>query len=151
MKAQRQAAILDLTRRERVGSQDHLRALLAQRGFDVTQATLSRDLRELGLAKVSDPDGGSYYAAAPTSDPPHPGLSQLAAALLLTAEGVGALLVVRTPAGSANALANGIDRQAWPELIGTIAGDDTILLIARSERARRALATRLAKLTKREG
>lgn len=151
MKAQRQATILDLTRRERVGSQDHLRALLARRGFDVTQATLSRDLRELGLAKVSDPGGGSYYAAATTSDPPHPSLSQLAGALLLSAEGVGALLVVRTPAGSANALANGIDRQAWPELVGTIAGDDTILLISRSEVARRALAARLAKLTKPEG
>jgi transcriptional regulator of arginine metabolism len=147
MKAQRKTAILDLIRHRRVGSQEQLRTLLGERGFTVTQATLSRDVRELGLAKVSDPEGESYYAAPQGSDPPQPGVGQLAGALLLSAEGVGVLLVVRTPAGSANALASAIDRQEWPEVIGTLAGDDTILLITRGERARRTVARRLNDLT----
>lgn len=146
MKAQRQAAILDLVRRERVGSQEQLRTLLGELGFGVTQATLSRDLRELGLVKVSDPDGGSYYATPQGSDPPHPGVGPLTRALYLSADGVGPMLVVRTPAGAANVLASAIDGQEWPEVIGTLAGDDTILLIMRGERARRAVARRLRDL-----
>lgn len=143
MKAQRQTAIVNLIRRHRIESQEHLRALLAEQGIVVTQATLSRDIRELGLAKISDPDGGSYYAAPPAEEVVRPGLEQLAPTLLLSVEGVGPLLVVRTPAGSANALGSAIDRQGWREVIGTIAGDDTLLLITRSERARKAVAARL--------
>lgn len=147
MKAQRQAAIIDLVRRHRVPSQEDLRGLLRDEGFEVTQATLSRDLRELGLVKVADPDGGAHYAAPPPApEAVHPPLAQLAQALLLSAVGVGPLLVVRTPAGSANALGSALDHAAWPEVLGTIAGDDTILIIARSEAARRTVADRLEEL-----
>jgi len=143
MKSQRRAAIMNILRRTRVHSQEQLRALLLTEGIDVTQATLSRDMRELGLAKVADPAGSSYYAPAPDGDLITPPFEQLLPALLLSLEGVGPLLVVKTPAGSANALASALDRQRWPDLIGCIAGDDTILLIARSERARRGVAARL--------
>lgn len=148
MKAQRQAAIIDLVRRRKVASQEELRAFLEDEGIEVTQATLSRDLRELGLVKVADPDGdGSYYAPPPqAADAVHPPLARLAETLLLSADGVGPLLVVRTPAGTANALGSAIDHSAWPEVVGTIAGDDTILIIARSDRARRAVARRLDEL-----
>lgn len=147
MKAQRQAAIIALVRRHRITSQEELRTLLGAEGFEVTQATLSRDLRELGLVKMSDPEGGASYAAPPpAAEAVHPPLAQLAQALLLSAEGVGPLLVVRTPAGSANALGSALDHAAWSEILGTIAGDDTILIIARSEAARRAVADRLAEL-----
>lgn len=147
MKAQRQAAILALVRQHRIGSQEDLRTRLETQGIDVTQATLSRDIRELGLAKVSDPEGGAHYAASAGADVvPPPPLGPLVATLLLSAEGVGPLLVVRTPAGSANALGSALDRHAWPEVVGTIAGDDTLLIIARSPTARRHVATLLREL-----
>jgi transcriptional regulator of arginine metabolism len=144
MKSQRHAAILALVRRHRIESQERLRAFLRTEGFDVTQATLSRDIRELGLAKVGDPEGGAHYAPPPGADGIHPALGPLVATLMLSAEGVGPLLVVRTPAGSANALGIALDRAEWPEVVGTIAGDDTLLVVARSEAARRRVAGRLA-------
>ena len=145
MKAQRQAAIIDLVRHRKVTSQEELRALLEDEDFEVTQATLSRDLRELGLVKVADPEeGGSYYAPPPQApEAVHPPLARLVETLLLSVTGVGPLLVVRTPAGTANALGSAIDHSAWPEVVGTIAGDDTILIIAKSDRARRTVARRL--------
>ena len=146
MKSQRHAAILGLIRRHRVESQERLRALLQAEGFDVTQATLSRDIRDLGLARVSDPEGGHHYQTPASADAVQPPLAQLVATLHLSSEGVGPLLVVRTPPGAANALGRALDVAAWPELLGTIAGDDTLLLIARSDAARRRVAGRLAEL-----
>jgi transcriptional regulator of arginine metabolism len=144
MKAQRQAAILKLIRRQRVQSQEQLRELLSAEGMDVTQATLSRDIRELRLAKVPDQDGGSSYAVPTQTETPQPPLHQLLPTLLLSLDGVGHLLVAKTPAGAASALTEALDAQGWPEVVGTIAGDNTILIIARSEKARRALAERLS-------
>ncbi len=146
MKTQRHAVILRLVRANRVHSQEQLRKLLESEGIDVTQATLSRDLHELRLIKVTDADGRAHYAPPPEGDVLHPSLEQLLPTLLVSLEGVGNQLVLRTPAGSANAIASAIDAQAWQEVVGTIAGDDTILVIARSDRARRALATRLKEL-----
>lgn len=145
MKAQRHAAILALVRSRRIASQERLRELLLAQGVDVTQATLSRDIRELGLAKVADPEGGAHYAAAPAAAEAPP-LAPLVASLFLSAEGVGPLLVIRTPPGSANALGSALDRAGWADVVGTIAGDDTILVIARSAPARKRVAVRLAAL-----
>jgi transcriptional regulator of arginine metabolism len=144
MKAQRQAAILKLIRHQRVQSQEQLRELLSAEGMDVTQATLSRDIRELRLAKVPDPDGGSSYALPTQTETLRPPLHQLLPTLLLSLDGVGNLLVAKTPAGSANALTEALDAQGWPEVVGTIAGDNTILIIVRSEKACRAVAQRLS-------
>lgn len=147
MKTQRHAAILRIVRRETVGSQEQLRASLKTEGFDVTQATLSRDIRELGLAKVSAPDGGSHY------EPPvdggsgvRPHLEQLLPSMLVSAEGVGPLLVLKTATGAAQALGLAVDGAGWTEILGTIAGDDAILVITRSERARRAVQVRVKEL-----
>ena len=137
---------MNIVRHTRVHSQEQLRTLLHGEGIDVTQATLSRDIRELRLAKVADPSGVSYYAASVNGEHIHPPLGQLLPALLLSIEGVGPLLVVKTPAGSAEALGSALDQQQWPEVIGCIAGDDTMLIITRSERARRALAIKLRDL-----
>jgi transcriptional regulator of arginine metabolism len=145
MKAQRHAAILTLLRRHRIASQEQLRELLLADGVEVTQATLSRDIRELGLAKIGDPEGGAHYAAPPAAAETPP-LAPLVASLFLSAEGVGPLLVIRTPPGSANALGSALDRQGWKDVVGTIAGDDTILVIARSVAARKRVAARLAGL-----
>ena len=143
MKAQRQAAILRVVRGQRVQNQEQLRELLAAEGFDATQATLSRDVRELRLAKIADPEGGSFYSTPPDRDFLHPSLEQLLPTLLLSVEGVGPLLILRTPAGSAEALGGALDVAILDDVLGTIAGDDTLLVIARSEPARKAVAERL--------
>ena len=144
MKTQRHAAILKIVRSQTVASQEQLRELLKAEGFDVTQATLSRDIRDLGLAKVAAPDGGSHYAPPPESGAAiRPQLQQLLPTTLMSVEGVGPLLVLKTPAGSAQALGLALDAAGWTEIIGTVAGDDVVLVITRSERARRAVETRL--------
>ncbi|MFZ5624203.1 MAG: arginine repressor [Gemmatimonadota bacterium] len=148
MKLQRQAAILRLVRERRIASQDELREALAARGFAVTQATLSRDIRELGLAKVADPNGGAFYAN-PHDNGVRPGLSRVLPALLVKVDGVGPFVVLKTASGSAGAVTAAIDEAAWPDVIGTLAGDDTVLVITRSDRARKEVAARLEALAKR--
>jgi transcriptional regulator of arginine metabolism len=130
-KAQRHATIQELVQSHRVTSQEQLRELLEQRGFDVTQGTLSRDIRELRLIKVPDNDGPPHYTLPPESWDNAPALTRLLPALFRGAEGTGNLLVVKTMVGGAQALAEAIDWEEWPEVLGTIAGDDTILLILR--------------------
>jgi transcriptional regulator of arginine metabolism len=144
MKTQRHAAILKIVRSQTVASQERLRELLQAEGFDVTQATLSRDIRDLGLAKLAAPDGGAHYAPPLESGGAiRPQLHQVLPSLLVSVEGVGPLLVLKTPAGGAQALGLAVDAAGWTEIIGTIAGDDAVLVITRSERARRAVQTRL--------
>ncbi|HET7275033.1 MAG TPA: hypothetical protein VFI91_07615 [Longimicrobiaceae bacterium] len=142
MKPQRHAAILDVVRVERVSSQEMLRELLGMRGFDVAQATLSRDVRELGLIKVPDDTGGSVYMVPPHVTDPTPALRRLLPALFLGADGVGNLMVIKTLTGGAQPIAVAIDWEEWPEVVGTIAGDDSILLILRE-------ASHLASITRR--
>ncbi|MFC1575214.1 arginine repressor [Gemmatimonadota bacterium] len=129
-KGDRQGAVLDIIRTRRVTSQMELRDLLAEDGIEVTQATLSRDLRELRLVKVPGADGGHHYSL-PEEWEHTPALETLLPTLFLSAEGAGNLLVVRTMTGGAQAVALGIDWEEWPEVLGTIAGDDTILLVLR--------------------
>ena len=131
-KPQRHAAIRELVQSHRVTSQEQLRELLDGRGFEVTQATLSRDIRELKLIKVHDPEGGTHYTLPPESWDNAPALTRLLPALYLGAEGTGNLLVVKTMVGGAQAVAEAIDWEEWPEVLGTLAGDDTILLILRN-------------------
>jgi transcriptional regulator of arginine metabolism len=126
----RQDAIRDLVHTRRVASQEQLRELLETRGFDVTQATLSRDIRELRLAKIHDADGG-HYSLPPDTWDHSPALARLLPALFIGAEGTGNLLVVKTMVGGAQAVAEAIDAEEWPEVLGTLAGDNTVLLILR--------------------
>jgi transcriptional regulator of arginine metabolism len=144
-KAQRQKAIRDAVNGSRVASQRELRELLAERGFTVNQATLSRDLHELRLVKVPAAGGGSYYAEVEDGESAA-ALERLLPALFLSAEGTGNQLVVRTVTGGAQPVALAIDQEDWPELLGTIAGDDTILLILKEAKTRGALTRRLEKL-----
>jgi transcriptional regulator of arginine metabolism len=147
MKTQRHAAILRIIRRDTVGSQEQLRELLKAEGFDVTQATLSRDIRDLGLAKVAVPDGGSHYAPPPEGGAGiRPHLEQLLPTMLVSAAGVGPLLVLKTAVGAAQALGLALDGTGWPEILGTIAGDDAILVVAKSERARHSIQVRIKEL-----
>ena len=146
MKPQRHSAILDLVRSRRIPSQEVLREMLAEDGFDVAQATLSRDIRELGLVKVPDEEGGSVYTVPVDVTDPMPTLRRLLPALYLGADGVGNLLVVKTLTGGAQPVAVAIDWEEWPEVVGTIAGDDTILLILRDPGSLPAVTRRLEEL-----
>jgi len=130
-KPERHAAIREVVASNRVTSQEHLRELLAERAFEVAQATLSRDIRELRLIKVPDAEGRSHYTLPPESWDQSPALTRLLPALYVGAEGTGNLLVVRTMTGGAQAVAEALDWEEWPEVLGTVAGDDTILLILR--------------------
>src|SRR3989454_4279816 len=114
MKTQRHAAILKIVRRERVASQERLRELLVAEGFDVTQATLSRDIRDLGLAKVAAPDGGSHYSPPPEGPGIRPHLGQLLPSMLVSVDGVGPLLVLKTPAGGGPRPGPPLGPGGWP-------------------------------------
>jgi transcriptional regulator of arginine metabolism len=146
VRPQRQSAVLDLVRANRIPSQEVLRELLAERGIEVAQATLSRDIRELGLIKMPDEEGGSVYTVPAHVTDPTPTLSRLLPALYLGADGVGNLLVVKTLTGGAQPIAVAIDWEEWPEVVGTIAGDDTILLILRAHEHLEVITARLEAL-----
>ncbi|MFI5279581.1 MAG: arginine repressor [Gemmatimonadales bacterium] len=145
-KTRRHAAILHLVRDNAVPNQEVLRELVLKAGFDVTQATLSRDIHDLGLVKVQDDAGVAHYEAPSEEITPPPPLATLIPQLLLKGEGVGPLLVLSTPTGSASALAAALDHEEWPEVLGSIAGDDTLLMITRSIAERRKLERRIAQL-----
>jgi transcriptional regulator of arginine metabolism len=140
----RQAAILDLIANHVVGSQEELRQLLLAKGMDVTQATLSRDLRDLHLARISESNGVRYVlpeSLAPDDDKPL--LATLLPQLFSRIDGVGELIVLHTVASGAQPIAEAIDLEEFPEVLGTIAGDDTILIVTRSVAARTVLTERL--------
>lgn len=144
MKARRQSAILDVVEHEAVRNQEQLRQRLAARGFAVTQATLSRDIKELGLLKRSA--DGAYQPSSVDNTPQTTAFVTLARALseyLVTLEPVQHLVVVRTGAGQAQLLGLAIDRAKLPEVVGTLAGDDTILVIARDPKNAQAVVTKL--------
>jgi transcriptional regulator of arginine metabolism len=143
MKLPRHAAILELVRAHRVPSQEALRELLARRGIEVAQATLSRDVRHLGLVKAPDEQGGSAYVVPAGGAEHAPVLQRLLPALYLGADGVGNLLVLKTLAGGAQPIAAALDAEGWSEVVGTIGGDDTILIVLRSAEHREAIVARI--------
>jgi transcriptional regulator of arginine metabolism len=144
MKTRRQAIILELIDHDPLHSQEQLRRRLRRQGFNATQATISRDIADLGLVKRAG-DGAYQRPGADTSNPETvlSALERAAAAFLSRVERVEQLVVVRTGRGQAQALAEALDRAQLPEAVGTIAGDDTILVIARGARRAAALAKRL--------
>ena len=144
-KRQRHGQILDVLREHRVASQEALRELLQERGTEVTQATLSRDIRELRLVKIPSADGIGHYSL-PEEWESTPPLESLLPALFQSAEGVDNLLIVRTMKGGAQTVAAGIDWEEWPEVLGTLAGDDTILIVLRSPDALSAVRERIERM-----
>jgi len=136
-KAARHGRITELIRDNVIRSQTELAELLSAGGIDVTQATLSRDLEELGALKLRGVDGGAPVYRIPEDGGPRPmvggtgRLTRLLGELLLSYQGSGNLAVLRTPPGAAQFLASAIDRASLADVVGTIAGDDTILVVAR--------------------
>ena len=137
-RAGRQARIVAVLSSRSVHSQSELAALLADEGIEVTQATLSRDLEELGAVKLRGADGGGGVYIVPEDGSPVRGvaggterLSRLLGELLVSTDASANLAVLRTPPGAAHYLASAIDRAALAEVVGTIAGDDTVMVVAR--------------------
>jgi transcriptional regulator of arginine metabolism len=188
-KTARQAQIVGILTRTAVRSQEELSELLAERGVRVAQATLSRDLDELGAVRLRGPDGALVYAlpeepggpgsrpgglagglstlpgsrggeeraaaagsraAAGGADPDPSGrLARIAAEFLLSAEASANLVVLRTPAGAAQFLASAVDHAAWSVILGTVAGDDTVLVITREPDGGGDVAAALLRLAER--
>ena len=145
-KTARHHAIRELIDSRPVGSQEELRKLLRQRGWDVTQSTLSRDLREMRLARVPTADGSRYTTTENTPDTSRVTLDELLPRLFDRIDGVGELLVLHTVPGGAQTIAFALDAEGWPDLLGTIAGDDTILLVCRSTSACERVTRRIRTL-----
>ena len=147
MKSQRQAAILDLIARRSVETQEEMAGALRDMGIQVTQATVTRDIRELRLMKVMTADG-SYQYVLPTqgernlSDRFHRMLQES----MLDVAASESLVVIKTLSGSANVAAEALDSLEWPEVLGTLAGDNTILMVARSREDAPGVVQRLREL-----
>jgi transcriptional regulator of arginine metabolism len=141
-KSYRQGQILKLLRERRLHTQDELAKALATQGIAATQVTLSRDIRELGLVKTAD----GYALAAAEASAAGPDVATVAREFILDVRVAQNLLVVRTPPACANSLASALDRAEWPQLVGTIAGDDTVLVVTPDAPAARSLRARLLKL-----
>ena len=134
----RHQRIVDLVTQHEVHSQTELADLLADDGMRVTQATLSRDLEELGAVKLRGADGGTGVYVVPEDGSPVRGvaggtdrMARLLNDLLVSTDASGNLAVLRTPPGGAHYLASALDRAALAEVVGTIAGDDTVVVVAR--------------------
>ena len=146
MKTYRQSAILDLVSRQVVRSQNTLRRQLAARGITATQATISRDIKELGLVKRAA--DGAYQKAqieTPSSVVTGDRVRRAVVTHLCRADRVQQLLVLKTDPGQAQPLAFALDQAAWPEVVGTVAGDDTILVVMRTAQSARILERRLGR------
>ena len=147
-KSRRQQAILSLVAHQHLGSQDEIREELRRVGLGATQSTISRDVEELGLARVHDSEGTRYVVPGQASNRPVTGMLRhlLGEFALSFTRGAGELLVVHTPPGAANALAEALDRASLREIAGTIAGDDTILIVPRRGKSARSVERTLRAL-----
>ena len=147
-KKQRHRLVLELIDAQPVASQEELRRLLHSRGLEVTQSTLSRDLRELRLARIPTPEGVRYSSPQGPTEAQHAQLAEVLPQFFASADGVGELLVLKTRPGGAQPVAEAIDRAALPEILGTLGGENTILVICRSRGARERIERRIARLAR---
>lgn len=149
MKSARQVAILDIIEKQPIETQEELAEALRARGIQVTQATVSRDMKELRLLKVLSPDGSYKYA---TADKAENGLNdrfiRMLAESLLSVAASNNLVVVKTLSGSANMAAEALDSMHWPEILGSLAGDNTILLVVRTNEEAPAVVERIRDMMK---
>ena len=148
-KLSRHQAILELVGSGPVPSQEELQRLLHKKGFDAGQATLSRDIRELGLVKTVEGyslPGNSNGNGNGHGEAPLPSASRLVREFVTSVRAAQNLLVTKTSVGSAQPVAAALDGENWPEAIGTIAGDDTILIVCTDSRSAGRLASRIQEM-----
>ena len=151
MKQERQAAILSLIESRDIQTQDDLVIALNAQGYQVTQATVSRDIRELGLSKETNARGIVRYAVVPERKPvkvrdERERFAQMFVSSVLDIQYANNMVVVHTLSGAANAAAEAIDGQRWPEILGTMAGDNTIFAVIRTNEETPLIAQRLQRL-----
>lgn len=137
MKSQRHELILELISDRNIENQETLRSLLKERGISVTQATLSRDMRELGIRKIPDEQGGQKYSAEERTNFDFP---EFVVKSILSVDYAGNIAVFRCSTGSAQAVCAVIDKDNCFKAVGTIAGDDTIFVLMRTEQDARRLS-----------
>jgi transcriptional regulator of arginine metabolism len=140
----RHLKILELITTRAIRTQDELAEALASEGWEVTQSSVSRDIAALRLVK----SGGAYRRPTRAATPADPDERRIAEGVLTIDHAGDALIVLHTPPGEANRVAVAIDRLAWPDVVGTIAGDDTIFLAVKNPLAQRKVAGEVRKLTK---
>ncbi len=148
MKTKRQQALLDVIRHRHIETQEELTAVLREAGFAVTQATVSRDIKELRLIKTLGADGRYYYASVTPSRPEEASvkLHTLFHDAVVQVDRAVNIAVVKTISGTAGAVCTAIDAMHLPSIVGSLAGDDTIILVVRSENEAVALCERLREL-----
>src|SRR5206468_3380194 len=142
-KTLRQRAVLDVLKHGAVANQEHLQRALRKRGFKVGQATLSRDIRDLNLSKTATGYALPQADGAGLALPP---VSRLVREFVLDVRSAQNLLVIKTIVGSAQPVAAALDEADWPEMVGTIAGDDTILIVCPDKDQARTLASRIEEM-----
>jgi transcriptional regulator of arginine metabolism len=143
-KPSRQQTILSLVEEGTIASQEELQRSLRRLGLKVGQATLSRDIHELGLVKTSK--GYAVPGNGSSSEPALPSVSRLVREFVRDVRPAQNLLVIKTTVGSAQPVAAALDAEAWPEAVGTIAGDDTILIVSPDKKATGKLASRIREM-----
>lgn len=153
MKAKRQGKILELIASHTVTTQEELQSLLEKAGYPATQATISRDIKELRLIKTLSSSGGYYYTLVPAQEREVPtvNLNSVFLESVRQVDFAGNLVVVKCLTGMANAVCATIDNGSWSGLVGTIAGDDTIFLLMRTETQAQEFAQYLRELAERAG
>jgi transcriptional regulator of arginine metabolism len=143
-KKARQGRILEVARKRMVRSQEELSSLLKREGVEVTQSTLSRDIRELGLVKVR----GSYQISGEVHSSPPDDILRRAFAQYVIRTGVsGNIVMIRTSPGNAHSIAVVLDAAEWPEVLGTVAGDDTVFVLLRNASSGRKMLDRMRELS----
>jgi len=145
-KSERQDAILGLIASHSIASQEDLKRLMGERGWTVTQATLSRDLRDLGVMRAPTESGVRYVLPEMVGDEDKLSLDSVLPQWFSKIDGVGELIVLHTMPGGAQPIAEALDSEAWPEIIGTIGGENTVLIVCRSAAARTTLTERIRQL-----
>ena len=148
LKTERQRAMLEIVEKRPVRTQDEIADELIRRGFNVTQATVSRDIRELGLVRASQHQGARYV---PSGADTQPSPARLGGALrdhLIDVEFVGNLGVLHTRSSTAPLVAAALDSASLPDVVGTVAGDDTVIVVARSQSGGQRLAKHLLGVAK---
>lgn len=152
MKRLRQQQIRDLIGSRPIRTQQELAAALRDRGFRATQATVSRDIAEMGLVKVARVGGERVYALPARPGPPEKSADERLAMILrdlpVTIRSAGLIVVLRATPGSAHPIAAALDRTRWPEVVGSIAGDDTVFVVCQDRPATERLGRRLARLAR---
>lgn len=151
MKTQRQAKIVELVRDRTIETQEELAAALRAEGFEVTQATVSRDIKELSLIKIPGENNTSYYASPDEPMMRRGNEDRLRRLVRLSLSDINSsenLIIIKTPPGEAQGMASAIDHSHWPEIIGTVAGDDTILIITKPKEATPQVVQRFLELAR---